>query len=160
MTAETTSARSDPAEADLLWPEEVADLIGVDRLTVTQYLKQARRHGREHTRTEYEIPEPVKDPHGRDRWRRSVPGGKDGTVVVNSNRWRRSDILAWRERVANRPSVRRGHGDAGKFDGNNTKAGICHPLGNGSRWHDHGPGDACPVALATEPGDSYADGAQ
>jgi hypothetical protein len=116
MTAETTSDLSDAAEV-LLWPEEVAALIGVDRTTVTQYLKQARRHGREGRRTVYEIPEPVPDPEGRERWRRRVPGGKDGTVVVNSNRWAKADIDAWRERVRTRPPASRAHDETGKFTG-------------------------------------------
>jgi hypothetical protein len=123
MTAETTSAASDAAEDELLWPEEVAALIGtgVNAETVKQYLKQARRHAREHTRTDYEIPEPVPDPESADpsgRWRRTVPGGRYGTVVVNSNRWRKSEILAWQERVRNRPPAPRARTAAtGQFTG-------------------------------------------
>jgi hypothetical protein len=117
VTAEPTSTVSDDAAGVLLWPEEVAALIGVESTTVTQYLKQARRHAREHTRTDYEIPEPVRDPDGRDRWRRTVPGGKDGHVVVNSNRWLKADIEAWQGRVCNRPPVTRARDVKGKFSG-------------------------------------------
>lgn len=111
MTAETTSAASDAAGDELLWPEEVAALIGWGRVdTVKQRLAQARRHGRQRTRTGYDMPEPVPDPDSDDpsgRWRREVTGGRYGKVVVNSNRWRKGDILAWQERVRNRPPATR-----------------------------------------------------
>ena len=120
MTAEPASAVSD-ADAVLLWPEEVARLIGpqgVEVTTVTQYLKEARRAAREGRRDEYMIPEPVPDPDSTDpwgRWRRQMPGGKDGTVVVNSNRWLEADILGWLERRPHRPPARRARDAKGKF---------------------------------------------
>jgi hypothetical protein len=79
----------------LLWPEQVADRLGIrDAQIVSAYLSAARKARTEGTATSGHLPEPY------DRQPRKVPGGRSAAgVTVKSNRWTEAAIEAY---LANR----------------------------------------------------------
>jgi hypothetical protein len=95
----------------LLWPEEVAEMCGIEPRSVIFYASQRRRHERAEqaagepagTRTAYDIPAPA----GRERRVVRTQEGAPRTVV--SPQWREAEITAWREALAARPAPARSH---------------------------------------------------
>lgn len=80
--------RTDPGP--LLWPEEVAELLGCRPATVIYNASRARKARRDRAR---KPPRPF--PLEYDHQVRQVPTTSGGTRFVRTPRWREADVLAY-----------------------------------------------------------------
>lgn len=102
----------------LLWPEEVAELAGIEHRSVIHNASQHRRHKRAEERqgleagtlTRYDMPLPV----AHTRRVVQTQGGEDRTV--NSPQWDEDEINAWRALLETRPAPDRARdGKSGRY---------------------------------------------
>jgi hypothetical protein len=110
-----TTAEQDP----LLWPEEVAALVGeldgepIEARSVIFYASRSRRRADAGQLTDYDLPVPKPEHYAK----RKVTTTGGATRTVKSPRWPRSAIVAWRQAVAARPAPERDRNAAGKYVG-------------------------------------------
>jgi hypothetical protein len=75
------------ADDRLLWPEEVAEIAGIDALTVRKMLSQAKKRRRNPKPGDLPMPDAYKVRQIRQTPTRTAP--------VKSPQWRESTIAAW-----------------------------------------------------------------